>query len=160
MVLGCGGFGFLVANSIKKECDMLRQLITALDFILCEINYRMTPLPELFRMTSAVCSGILCRFFLILATELDRNSISNADICITESLKQITDMPKDVRRCLQLLAKTIGTFDLSGQIKALEAVKSEANRLLTIANENQHNRLKCYKTLGLSAGAALVIIFI
>lgn len=160
VLLGCTGFGFLFAGSVKRECRTLRQLIAALEFIICEINYRMTPLPELFRLTSSICSGVLGRLFLSIANELDKHTSSNADICVQTALKKHPDLPKSVGKCITLLGQTIGSFNIAGQIKLLEAVKAEASRLLKIANDNQENKLRCYKMLGLSAGAALVIIFI
>ena len=160
IIVGCGSFGFLVANGIKKECITLRQFIIAVEFMLCEINYRMTPLPELFRLTSSVCSGSMCKFFLNAANELDKHTSIVPQTCILNALKISKDLPKYTTECILLLSQTIGTFNLSGQLKVLEHVKAEATRKLQQASDNQENKLKYYKTLGLSAGTALVIIFV
>lgn len=160
VVIGCTAFGYLVASNINKECNSLRQLIAALDYILCEISYRKTPLPELFRLTSAVCSGELCGLFLTIANELERQALKDANKCVLTALKKHQSIPRYTAHCITLLAQTIGTFNLTGQLKSIESIKAEANRLLTVCNENLANKSRCYKTLGISAGAALAIIFV
>ena len=160
VVVGCTGFGYLVASNINQECNSLRQLMTALDYILCEISYRRTPLPELFRLTSTVCSGDLCRLFLTIANELERQALQNANKCILTALNKHPGVPKYTAHCITLLGQTIGMFNLSGQIKSIESVKVEADRLLALCNENLSSKSRCYKTLGISAGAALAIIFV
>lgn len=160
VILGCTGFGLIVANGLKRECAVLRNFISALDLILSELNYRMPPLPELFRLASSACGGVVCRVLLSIARELDNNKSLNAKECILSALKKHPDLPKYTYACLKLFGNTVGTLNLSGQIKAIEAVKSEANRLLVIAEEDQSTKMKCYKTLGISAGVALVILFV
>lgn len=160
ITIGCTGFGYLVAHSIRSECRSLRQLIVALEYIICEIEYRRTPLPELFRLASSVCSGALCGLFLSIAKELENQILPDARKSIEVALKKHIDIPKYTANCISLLGETIGLFDLNGQMKSLESVKAEAERLLSLINEDLVCKARCYKTLGISAGVALVIIFI
>jgi stage III sporulation protein AB len=48
IVAGCGGVGFGMALHYKREESTLRQLLKILEMFCCELEYRMTPLPELF----------------------------------------------------------------------------------------------------------------
>ena len=56
------------------------------------------------------------------------------------------------------LGSSLGRFDLSGQLKGLQSVRGECLRELESLEKNQPERLKSYQTLGMCAGAALVII--
>ena len=56
VVLGCGGFGFMIASNVRKEILALKQLINVLDFVECDMNYRMVPLEQLFRSAAAILS--------------------------------------------------------------------------------------------------------
>lgn len=160
VAIGCTGFGYIVASSVKKECTTLRQFIVALEYIICEIEYRRTPLPELFRLASSVCTGALCRFFLTTAKVLEKQTIPDAKKSVELALKKHIDIPRYTVNCIMLLGDTLGVFDMTGQMKSLQSVKAEAERLLAISNENLSCKTRCYKTLGISAGIALVIIFI
>jgi stage III sporulation protein AB len=77
-----------------------------------------------------------------------------AALAVTERL------PKQTTEVLSLLGESLGKFDLSGQLRGLEGIRSECHRRLDALSENQEVRLRSYKTLGLCAGAALVILFI
>jgi hypothetical protein len=54
----------------------------------------------------------------------------------------------------------MGKFDIDGQINGLEAVRSLCRRMLDELTSGREVRLRNYQTLGLCAGAALVILFI
>ena len=45
VVAGCGGVGFTMAAAYIREEWALRSLIGALDYMTCELQYRLTPLP-------------------------------------------------------------------------------------------------------------------
>ena len=49
VVAGCGSVGFKISANHRKEEKALRQLIGILDYMECELQYRLTPLPELWQ---------------------------------------------------------------------------------------------------------------
>lgn len=156
----CGGFGFLLALHHRQEEAGLRQLIAALDFMECELQYRLTPLPELCRQAAGQVTGPLVSFFQKLGEELDYQVSPDVDSCMGTALAQCGALPEQTRESLTQLGKTLGRFDLSGQIQGLEAVRAECRRKLEALSHHRENRLRSYQTLGLCAGAALAILFI
>lgn len=160
VIAGCGGFGFSMAASHKKTEKMLRQLISALDFMECELQYRLTPLPELCRMAAKSITGQLRNMFLFLAEELERQISPDASCCMTAALARTVDLPQNVRQRLKELGASLGHFDLPGQLNGLDAVRSACRKELEEMETDRDARLRGYGTLGLCAGAALVILFI
>lgn len=156
----CGGFGFQIAAAQRKEMGALRQLIRILDFAECELQYRLTPLPELCRNIAKECSGSLSALFLRLGSELEDQISPNVSSCMQAAIAATDRLPKQTSDVLTLLGESLGKFDLNGQLRGLESVRGECNRRLDALSENQDVRLRSYKTLGLCAGAALVILFI
>ena len=73
-------------------------------------------------------------------------------------LAKSKDIPRHTLESLQNLGNSLGRFDLSGQLKGLEGVRQECRGKLTRLMGNQEVRLRSYQTLGLCAGAALVIL--
>lgn len=160
VLVSCGGFGFSIAHSYKRKEHMLRQLLTALEMMAAELEYRLTPLPELSRKAAKDTGGILRDVFLNMARELDWQSEPDAGSCMRAAMEKCPDLPACLRRPLRLLGQTLGRFDLPGQIQGIAAVQDACRREIERLERNSDARLRSYQTLGLCAGAALVILFI
>lgn len=160
VLAACGGFGFQIAAAQRKETRTLRQLIRILDFAECELQYRLTPLPELCRNAAQECSGPLSILFMHLSKELEDQISPNVSSCMRAAIAATQQLPRQTAEVLTLLGESLGKFDLNGQLRGLASVRGECNRRLDILSESQDVRLRSYKTLGLCAGAALVILFI
>ena len=160
VVLSCGGFGIFLSASHKNEEWNLRQLASALDYMLCELQYRLTPLPELCRQAGLHAKGCTARVLLALAEELESPLCCDVGACMENLLIKTEEIPVKTRGNLSFLGKSLGRFDLEGQMKGLEAVRQRCRDDLTAHTLDKTQRLRSYQTLGLCAGAALVILFI
>lgn len=160
VVASCGGVGFHVAFSHRREERLLQQLMKLLDYIRNELQYHLTPLPELCGKAAGECSGILSKAFLNLSTELTMQVFPHVGICMNAVLMQITDLPKGIHDIMQSLGNCLGRFDLDGQLKDIDIIRLECSNKLAKLQDNRDARLRTYQTLGICAGAALVIIFI
>lgn len=159
VIVGCGGFGFSLAASHKKEEGSLRQLNRILNFMACELQYRLTPLPELCRQAAKEGKGTLSEVFLNLARELDWQVSPDVSCCMITALRRSHDLPQRTRKRMLELGRTLGRFDLAGQLKGLEALETACRQDLEELSKNRDVRLRSYQTLGLCAGAALAILF-
>lgn len=159
VILGCGGFGFGIAGNYRSRERLLRQLLNILENMEAELQYRLTPLPELSRRAAKESAGVLQDVFLNLARELDWQCEPDAAGCMRAALNHCHDLPPCLRRPLRQLGQTLGRFDLSGQIQGLKSVQDTCRRELSRLEHNREVRLRSYQTLGLCAGAALAILF-
>lgn len=160
MILGCGGFGLKIAAAQRAEERTLRNLISVLDYMECELQYRLTPLPDLCRQSAAESSGCIRLIFSNLANELEDQISPDVERCMNAALCNVKGVPKRVMDNFVLLGSSLGRFDMNGQLKGLEAVRKECRRTLEAVTRNQDVRLRSYQTLGLCAGAAIAILFI
>ena len=160
IILGCGGFCFHVAFSQKREEHLLQQLIHILDYITCELQYRHTVLPDLCKQAAKERYGVLSRVFLELSKELEQQIAPDVSVCMRAALSRVTDIPDQLERILLNLGCSLGRFDLDGQLVDLDMVKHQCREKLSSLHLNRDTRLRTYQTLGLCAGAALVILFI
>lgn len=160
VVIGCGGFGFGLASTHRKKEHLLRKLIWTLDFMECELQYNLTPLPELCRLAASENSGILRDIFLMLAQELEDHLSPDPSCCMNSVLERTKDLPEAIVQVLQLLGESVGRFGVDGQVKGLDCVRKQCRRTLEGLTQNRDNRLRAYQTLGLCAGAALAILFV
>ena len=160
VIAGCGGVGFRIAANYRQEEKSLRQLVSILDYMTCELQYRMTPLPELCRRAAIEFSGTPGIIFLELANQMDTQVSPDIECCMISALQKYKQVPQYTRTELELLGKSIGRFDLEGQLQGLAAVRQDCMRILGELSADRDVRLRSYQTLGLCAGAALAILFV
>lgn len=160
VIAGCGGFGFSLAAAHHREEHSLRKLIAALDLMECELQYRLTPLPDLCMLLVREIGGALGSVFSRLARELEAQISPDVNCCMRAAIAKSETLPKHTEKALIHLGRSLGRFDLDGQVKGLEAVRSECRRALDALCNNKDHRIRSYQTLGLCAGAAIVILFI
>jgi stage III sporulation protein AB len=160
ILCGCGGCGFSLAAMEIREERGLRRLITALDFMGCELQYRLTPLPELCRITGREAAGGIGVVFSKLAGELEAQATPDVHCCMAVALSESPGLPNSVRQAFTELGQTLGRFDLAGQLSGIASVSELCKRDLEGLQNNQDVRFRAYRTLGICAGIALVILFI
>ena len=160
ILIGCGGFGALAAVAYKRETSTLKSFVESMDIMESELRYRKTPLPQLCHYIADIQSGVIKSFFLCLESELLRQVQPDAATCAVQALKKTQQMPKHTVEMILQFTKTLGKFDVEGQLLGIQAVKSEATLRLNQMSKDQAQRMKNYRTLGVCAGAAIIILFI
>ena len=160
IIAGCGGVGFGMALNYKREENTLRQLIRVMDMFCCELEYRMSPLPELFRKASNTATGQLSKLFACVAQELENQVAPDAAYCMASALRRSRDLPGKILFALTDLSRSLGQYDLDGQLQGIKAVQDSCSRQLNELESNRSQRIRSYQTLGLCAGAALAILFL
>lgn len=160
IITGCGGCGFAIAAGKHREERLLFQIMLLLQFMEAELKYRLTPLPELCRMTAGQTTGILQTVFLNLYRELNWQKLPDAASCMHAAIQRSGEMPVTVRRLLIQLGHTLGRFDLSGQIQGIKSVQKRCEENLVSVRHGSRERRRSYETLGICTGAALAVILI
>lgn len=158
ILAGCGGCGIRIAFTHRREVSSLRQLSGVLDVMLCELEYRLTPLPELCRIGAEYASGVIGEYFSHMARLLDAQYSPDVKRCAHTALTQIKNVPMQTALELENLGQTLGRFDLQGQMNALQQCRSTCLNRLEKLEHQQDRRLRSYQTLGFCAGAALAIL--
>ena len=159
IVVGCAGVGFGLAVSYKREIGLLQQLIKLLNDMEWELQYRLTPLPELCRHAAVDSDGCIQSVFQRLNEELAAGrqpDVRTAMVSILDTMR----LPGRIRKHLQYLGASLGRYDLHGQIQGLQTVKSACRKDLRELENGRTERLRGYQSLALCAGAAVAILLI
>ena len=157
IVTGCGGFGFAMAAASRREEAELRRLLAALEFMSCELSYRMTPLAALCQ--GAANGGVVGEFLTALAAELEKGTAPDVQVCVYRLLSKM-EPSKLLRRQLAEFGATLGRFDLPGQLRGLESAIRSTDEALRTIRDGAEGRRRNWQTLGLCAGASLAILFV
>lgn len=158
MVVCAGGMiGFFKVLSHRREERLLRQLIEALNLMENQLQYHHSTLPELCRLVYEQLHEI-GKCFLGLEQELNNQVMPVVGDCMNTVLKKMDSLPQSVQNNLTRLGASMGRFDLSGQLRDINAVRKQCEADLDKLLLNRDARLRGYQTLGLCAGVALAII--
>lgn len=160
IMLACGSMGFRIAANYRREIRILRGIAFSMDRMACELQYRLTPLPELCRMAAAGSDGITSRILHEIAREIDSQIAPNVSVCVKNVIYREKDLPRSVFEIFRQFGQSLGSFDIDGQLKGIEAAKKACEQEISRLSANQEIRLRSYQTLGICAGAAIIILFI
>lgn len=160
VIIGCSGFGFLLAGGIHKEERYLRELLEVMEYMTAELKYKMTALPELISKAASYTSGTLWQVFSAFDRELTTQIAPNAEACLRKALEETEGVPTVIGELLFMLGRSIGKFDLSGQVSGINFVKEACRENLERLSRDKKERLRSYRTLGVCAGIALAILLL
>lgn len=160
IVVGSGGLGLKMAAAVRAEDKLLSQLARALEYMAGELEFRLTPLPELCRKTAGLFPGPIGGFFTALAQELERQISPEAASCVEAALRNRPGLPESVVGQLREMGRTLGALSLEGQTQALSGVIDGCQSCRKALEDGKLKRLRSYQTLGLCAGAALAILLL
>lgn len=159
-LISCGSCGFLAAYAHRRQEESLFQLMGVLTNMAWELEYQLTPLPDLCEKAAGVSIGAIGNFFKQLSRELNGQASPNVAGCISIVLKKCDGIPKLTEKALKLLGESLGRYDCAGQLKGLESVREYCRQKLAELGYRREERLRSYRVLGICAGAALAILLI
>lgn len=160
VLAGCGGWGWSVTRQQLRQERFVAQLLQILQFMLWELPYRLTPLPELCHLAGREVRGQLRLVMEQLAEELEQQTYPEVSGAMKAVLARHRDLPGPIRRLLYQLGKTLGRFDLPGQIQGLETIQADCRRHQQTLLLERGEKLRSIRTLAFCVGAALVILLI
>lgn len=160
IIAGCGSCGFYVAATEKSEIRMLKQLIRAISFMESELRYNLKKLPEICNETAKISGGVIRDIFRSLAKSLEFQMEPDAASCMINAIENTRGIPRRIRFYLIQLGRTLGRFDLIGQLSELEHLAESCNNELKLLTHEQGTRLRGYQTLALCTGVAVAILLL
>ncbi len=160
VMAGCTVVGIYLAASYRHQERELKRLIKALEYMECELPYRLTRLPELCYAAGEYAGGVIGHSLSSVAERLRKKIAADPFDCVREVIVESDQIPSQVASVLLNLGKSMGRFDLAGQMKGISAAKQECQMYLQQLLEEKAGNLKSYQTLALCAGAAITIILI
>ena len=160
ITFACTAVGFSMAAAHRREEDALRSLLQILEYLYSDLQFRLTPLPELCRRAADSRNHSVGQVFKTLSDELEHQICPDASSCMHAALLRCRSIPSSLQKAFELLGASLGQFNLEGQLRGLESVMVHCRQELDRLSCNRDTRLRSYQTLGLCAGAALAILLI
>ncbi len=158
IISGCAGLGVRETRRHRKEVNTLKQLMYAMEYMECELQYKLTPLPQLCEKLSSNITGIMAEIFQELALELNNQISPDVKVCMDLVLHKQRDIQTPIYNILTTLGMVLGRFDIDGQIREINLVKSECEQQLECYMHDADTRLRSYRTIAVCTGIAVAII--
>lgn len=159
VVIGCSMVGFKMAADYRRKIASYGDLIGILNYMECELNYRLTPLPQLCRL-SAEHGKSLEVLFNHFADEMDAQVSTDTACCMDAAIHKSEMLCSTMESFLRELGCSFGKFDLEGQLSGINSVRQKCIQQLHELEKDKHLRIRNYQTLSMCAGIALAILLI
>lgn len=159
IIVACTVVGVYMSVSVCTEVKHLRDLIKIISYMECELSYRLTPLANLCRLSSAQGES-LKDVFVIFSEELDNQISPDPARCMDVALARSSGLSQCVVEFLRELGNSFGKFDLEGQMSEIKSVEQRCTQTLTSLEESKDLRSRNCKTIAFCIGIAVTIILL
>jgi len=155
--------GFSFSQVFIKRYENLKELQKLIIFMENQVLYVNTPLPEAIEATSAKETGVWRDVFLMISKDLRENNVDDVHEAFTKSLElyknQLYLKNSDIDIILNF-SKSLGVSGIFGQEKIFSLFLSNIKEQINEAKDLKNKNCKMYKCLGISLGAAIIILLI
>ena len=156
--LTTSSIGILKAKKFVYRVDELREIKTALNIFKTKLKYTYQPIPEIFNEISANIHSNIGNIFKIAVSFMERETAGASwEKAIDLGVFNINEEDKCI---LKSLGNLLGETDLSGQISQIELTEKFIEEQILKAEKERQKNEKLFRTLGMTAGLAIVIILL
>lgn len=161
IILATTWAGFHYAKGFAERPRQIRRLRSALQLLETEISYGVRPLVEACESISSRSEGGIRRIFQRARDNLCQLDGASTYECFRQAIESewgSTMMKQAERQVFLDLCKSLGISDRLDQIQQILLAKTNLEVEEQRAREEQIQYEKMYKTLGVLAGALIIIL--
>lgn len=150
--------GLRAALCLRRTQEQLRDLTAALELIAGEVSFAATPFVPLCRRAGEGRGPAVRGFFDALAREGARIEGPAEGLTRRACAEAGLLLPERSLSTLERLFDDYGRFDRAGQLRQLELALSELKQLNAELAQHTEERCRGLRVLGLTAGAAVLVL--
>ena len=158
LVSGCAWIGRMKVGADKRNIRVIGEFVKGINTMLCELEFRRTPLPDLCRVVAECTEGVVSGYFSALERELSNFAAPNVKSCSDTVIRQYGDIPADLKPLFSLTGESLGMFGVNGQAEQLRYIKEKAENMLEHVQKRFEVFGHTHQTLWICAGVALAVI--
>ena len=145
---------------MRRQQAQTLALIDALLRIRHELQYRLTPLPEIFAALGGSRNREIAEFFSRLAALLSSAQTCTVGYACRQALAQTRglSLSSAARGTILSLFDSLGRYDLEGSVQALDLALSRLREEVKALQNSAAARCRTYLTLGVCTGLAAAVI--
>lgn len=155
----CSWIGFLFSRQYQYREKELKELKNAFHLLETKIRFTAIPLPEIFEeiaKTSSVTT--IAELFRKASCQMQEKNAKEAWEIAVEQMEG--NLKEEDRRMMKEFGRLLGKTDIDGQMSQIELTKSFLEEQIEKAKLDRKKNEKLYKSLGMVAGLAIVIVLV
>ena len=152
--------GLHAALRLRRTHEELRDLTAALELMRGEIRFAATPFAPLCRRAGQGRCASVQAFFSALRQEAEKPEPIPAGMTRRACAEAGILLPESAMTVLERLFDGFGRCDRDGQLRQIQLASGELFRLSEELAAQMDGRCRTYKLLGLTVGAAMLVLVI
>ena len=152
--------GRRAADRLRSDKRALHELRGALEQMAGEIAFAAPPFASLCRRAGQGREATTARYFALLAEEAERPGFLPEGCSARAAAGSGLRLPRDAESALERLFDGFGQFDRETQLRRIGLTAETLQRCENALEAELEGRCRCLELLGLSAGAALLLVVI
>lgn len=153
----CTYLGIYKAKKFEARERELKRIKNSLAFFKSKIEFTYEPIKEIFTQISKLVYLHKDNIFLRTTNYLEEFNVNDS---WNKAVDETVDLNKEDREVLKMFGKLLGKTDKNGQISEIEISQSFIEKQIEKAEQEKNKNSKLYKSLGISLGIGIVIVFI
>lgn len=150
--------GILLSKKYVNRANELKEMRNALNMFKTKIKYTYEPIPNIFKEISKNLTTSVSNIFKIANEKM---KIETAGQAWNDAIEECnTNLSREDLNILKGLGKLLGKTDVEGQLSEIELTSSFIDTQIEKSETERAKNEKLYKTLGIVAGLAIVIVLI
>ncbi|WP_124727201.1 stage III sporulation protein SpoIIIAB [Staphylospora marina] len=161
VLIASTAIGFSFAAGVAKRPRQIRELRMCLSLLRTEIDYGSRLLSEAFSRISVSGEGSVRKLFGRMADRLNEADGISMSECLKETLDahwEETSLGREEKQVLLRLGEVLGASSRLDQLHHLEMAEKQLAVEEDKARDERDRFVKMYRTVGILAGALLVIL--
>ena len=150
--------GILISKKYQNRVKELKEMKSLLTIFSTKIKLTYEPIPNIFEELGNKKDSNINNIFKVASENMKDMPAGKAWIKALD-IKN-TNLKKEDIEILKGLSNLLGKVDIEGQVNEIELVDNFLDRQIEKAEEESKKNEKMYKTLGITVGLAMVIVFI
>lgn len=159
VVSGASAAGIFMSHSVQRKAEICTELISALEFMRGEIEFRLTPLGEICNHLGLVCKKPLGQVFSFVADALKSAPGRPSGVQMRRALQR-QPLPEEAKVVLTELFDSCGKQDVLSQLRAIDLAERRMQLTLDVLQKEKNERCRTYRMIGICAGLAVAVILI
>lgn len=150
--------GLLIAKKYQNRVNELKEMKSLLTIFSTKIKLTYEPIPQIFEELGNKENSNISYIFKIASKEMKELPAGKAWLKALDTKN--TNLKKEDIETLKGLSNLLGKVDIEGQVNEIQLVDNFLDTQIENAEEESKKSEKMYKTLGITIGLAMVIVFI
>lgn len=163
LIAGSTGYGFCMAYRYQDRIHLLMRLKQMIYLLKSQIRCTNATLEEAFRAVGERNGGPLGKLFREAASQIAQEEGASFYVIWKAAVDQLDPelaLSDEDRQCLGAMAEHLGYLDMEAQERSLLLYLEELDETIRALQDQQKEKCRLYRSLGVMAGVFLAVVIL